>query len=298
MSEQGNIKQKNPVTTEQRIIAGSFGGFCSVLATHPLDTLRVRMQAGQSIKAMSLRSLYSGLLPPVIGVLPVGALSFLGYDMGIRLSDQLQTGNRTTDLIRRYSLCGTFSALLAAAIIIPGERVKILLQNSPAPSQSLKSPIQSPLPGQRSNNQSVFYWIGHIYQTGGLAGLYSGTTITLMRDIPAYFIWFASYELSKQYFQSWLQDDKSLSAVLMAGSVAGVTQWSLCMPLDTIKTRIQTDTSASARRHSLIQSFTDLYRQQGLKGFYRGYLPAVIRAIPSNAISWLGTEIALSYLRK
>lgn len=67
-------------TSTQRLLSGAFGGMCSVSATHPLDTIRVRLQMGLGFPPLSLKSLYRGVLPPVIGVAPISAACFAGYD--------------------------------------------------------------------------------------------------------------------------------------------------------------------------------------------------------------------------
>ena len=68
--------------------AGGFGGICAVLTGHPFDLVKVRLQTGlynssvqcvkQTIAKDGLTGLYRGVLPPLLGVTPMFAVSFWG----------------------------------------------------------------------------------------------------------------------------------------------------------------------------------------------------------------------------
>lgn len=243
-------------------------------------------------------SLYKGITPVLLGILPVAALSFLGYDIGLRAVKSFngQEQDKSKELTPvEYMMAGCMAALPPALITIPGERIKILLQ--------------------LDTSATVFGLTRQLIQeggggfVGGMRGLFKGSVITLIRDIPAYALWFGTYEVAKARFskRGYVNEkgEASLAAILTAGSLAGVVQWTACLPLDTIKTTYQSNLDASlpasknnGSHSSLTQVIRQLYRQQGLRAFYRGYIPAVLRAIPANGVSWLATETALSYIQQ
>jgi hypothetical protein len=79
----------------------------------------------------------------------------------------------------------------------------------------------------------------------------------------------------------------------IAGALSGISSWSLILPIDTIKTRIQTSPQSMSIRSTLQQM-----RAEGslVRGLYRGFGVAVLRAIPSNGVGWFGTELAMYML--
>jgi solute carrier family 25 carnitine/acylcarnitine transporter 20/29 len=68
-------------------LGGGFAGIGAVLAGHPFDTLKVRLQTGtqykglvdcfrQSVAKDGLFSLYRGMSAPLVGVVPMFSLSY------------------------------------------------------------------------------------------------------------------------------------------------------------------------------------------------------------------------------
>jgi solute carrier family 25 carnitine/acylcarnitine transporter 20/29 len=68
-----------------------------------------------------------------------------------------------------------------------------------------------------------------IYRSGGIASLYKGTMLTLMRDIPGSIAWFGTYEVIKRELVKLqgIEDPSKLSPILImvAGGFAGMACW-------------------------------------------------------------------------
>ena len=70
----------------------------------------------------------------------------------------------------------------------------------------------------------------------------------------------------------------------MAGGCAGVAEWTVGLPLDRIKTLVQSGECAnfSAALRSILRE------RGGAVAFYRGFVPMVLcRAFPANAAAFL-----------
>lgn len=259
--------------------AGGFGGVCAVLTGHPFDLVKVRLQTGlynssrECIKA-TLRNdgalgLYRGVLPPLIGVTPMFAVSFWGYDLGKRLiqkSGSKQNGDSMT--IGQVSAAGFFSAIPTTAIAAPFERVKVMMQ------------IQD-------GKSSMVAVVKKMYSEGGLASIFKGSLATLARDGPGSAVYFATYEYLKQKWSAPGQD-LSIGAITMAGGFAGVAMWTCVFPIDTVKSNLQ----SSNIKLSVTQAANSIYKKGGVKAFFPGIGPALARSFPANAATFLGVELA------
>jgi solute carrier family 25 carnitine/acylcarnitine transporter 20/29 len=86
----------------------------------------------------------------------------------------------------------------------------------------------------------------------------------------------------------------SIPAVMAAGGAAGVAMWIPVFPVDTIKSRLQ-----SAEGNPTISgTIKQLYSRGGLKAFFPGLAPAMARAVPANAATFLGVELAHQAMNK
>lgn len=78
----------------------------------------------------------------------------------------------------------------------------------------------------------------------------------------------------------------------LAGGFGGAFAWSVIFPMDSIKSKIQTNHN----NQQIYDIFTEIYKQAGWRGFYRGWSAAVIRAFPANAGLILGYEMMYKFL--
>lgn len=171
-----------------------------------------------------VRGLYRGVSAPIVAVSPVYALSFWGYDVGQLAVKSFKEDKESQLNLGEIAIAGGLSAFPATAIMAPTERIKCLLQ------------VQSHVGGKPQYSGMTDCAI-KIYRTGGIASLYKGTALTLMRDGPGSIAWFSVYELTKREmvrFQGIEEDPSQLSplAVLVAGGLAGMACWvSICLML-------------------------------------------------------------------
>lgn len=114
---------------------------------------------------------------------------------------------------------------------------------------------------------------------GGIRGLSKGLGTTLLRDAPGIGVYFTSYEYLHRFVSKDTASGPSTSAILMAGGMAGVVSWIACYPLDVVKSRVQGGSTSAG----FVETTVRMYRQEGLRSFFRGVNAAVIRAYPTNA---------------
>lgn len=88
-----------------------------------------------------------------------------------------------------------------------------------------------------------------------------------------------------------------VSAGFLGGASAGMAYNLLIYPVDSIKSQMQTDeevmraTGKEVIKRGFCKVGRDLYKSDGIKGFYRGCGITIARAVPSNAIIFTTYEI-------
>lgn len=169
-------------------------------------------------------------------------------------------------------------------ITAPFERVKVLLQ-----IQGQKTLA----PGEKPRYSGGLDVVRQLYKEGGIRSVFRGSAMTLARDGPGSAAYFATYEYTKRYMTPKDKDGKpsgdlSLTAVMTAGGAAGVAMWIPVFPIDTVKSRLQ----SAEGRPTIKGTISRLYQSGGFKAFFPGIAPALARAVPANAATFLGVELA------
>lgn len=225
-----------------------------------------------------LDRMYRGMGPPLIGVTPIFALSFWSYDMGKKLVYAMTPGRTDPKLSTgELAFAGFFSAVPTTLVAGPAERVKVLLQ----------------LQGQSGSTGPTYNGpvdvVRQLYKEGGLKSIFRGTGATLARDGPGSAAYFCAYEVSKRMLTPAGQDPQQLNFlnVLTAGGLAGMAMWGLAIPPDVIKSRYQ------GAPHGTYSGFLDCARktvaQDGVKALFKGFGPAMARAFPANAATFVSS---------
>ncbi|KAL5366261.1 mitochondrial carrier domain-containing protein [Aspergillus floccosus] len=309
-----DIKVAEPKPVNQTVAqlrslaAGAAGGVCAVVVGHPFDLVKVRMQTAQKgvysgamdvvrktvAREGLVRGLYAGVSAPLVGVTPMFAVSFWGYDLGKTLVNKFSTvrveNNTPQYTIGQISAAGFFSAIPMTLITAPFERVKVLLQ------------IQGqnpPPPGQKPKYSGGLDVVRQLYKEGGIRSVFRGSAMTLARDGPGSAAYFAAYEYIKRTLtpkdeNGNVTGELSMPAVLAAGGAAGIAMWIPVFPVDTIKSRVQ----SAPGRPTIGGTIRAVYASGGVKAFFPGFGPALARAVPANAATFAGVELAHNFMKK
>ncbi|MCJ1310624.1 carnitine transporter [Agyrium rufum] len=287
-------------------VAGGVGGIFAVVVGHPFDLVKVRLQTAEkgvyngaidvvrkTVAREGLgRGLYAGVSAPLVGVTPMFAVSFWGYGVGKNLvqlvSPNTELGPSAPLSIAQISAAGFFSAIPMTIITAPFERVKVLLQ-----IQGQKQLA----PGEKPRYAGGFDVVRQLYKEGGIKSVFRGSTMTLARDGPGSAAYFATYEYVKRKLtpkdeEGKMKGDLSLTAIMTAGGAAGVAMWIPVFPIDTIKSRLQ----SAEKRMSISECVSGVWRNGGAKAFFPGIGPAMARAVPANAATFLGVELAHKWM--
>ncbi|XP_058620101.1 tafazzin isoform X3 [Onychostoma macrolepis] len=232
------VESDRRVSPLKNFVAGGVGGVCLLVAGHPLDTIKVRLQTQECVvyrgtydclrKTVSkegIFGLYKGMGVPLAGVTPMMALNFLGFGLGKEL---LQSDPTVPITNTQIYLAGMLAGVFTTVIVAPGERIKCLLQIQSSASQlKYAGPVDCAL---------------RLYKEQGIRSVYKGTVLTLIRDVPSNGVYFLTYEYLKQFLtpEGECVHHLSTSRVLLAGGIAGMLNWLIALPADVLKSNYQT----------------------------------------------------------
>jgi solute carrier family 25 carnitine/acylcarnitine transporter 20/29 len=219
------------------------------------------------------------------------AVSFWGYDVGKGLVRRFSTVRNDQLSVAQVSAAGFFSAIPMTLITAPFERVKVLLQ-----IQGQKQLA----PGEKPKYSGGVDVVRQLYKEGGIRSVFRGSFATLARDGPGSAAYFATYEYIKRRLTpvdpatGKPSGNLSLVAITCAGAAAGVAMWIPVFPVDTVKSRLQT----MEGKPTVGGVISGLYKNGGFKAFFPGFGPALARAVPANAATFLGVELAHQLMNK
>lgn len=117
----------------------------------------------------------------------------------------------------------------------------------------------------------------------GLRGIYTGTPITLMRDIPFSVLFFQGYAMLKE----------RLNSSFLAGCLAGCAASAAATPMDVIKTRYQ-----SLPRASIALVVREAWTKEGPRAFFKGTLPRCMIVSPLFGISLMAYDLQQRWLQQ
>lgn len=218
------------------------------------------------------------------------AVNFWAYGVGKQLVESFSTVENKQFTTAQISAAGFFSAVPMTLITAPFERVKIILQIQG--QKELK-------PGEKPKYAGGMDVVRQLYKEGGIKSVYRGSVMTLARDGPGSAAYFATYEIIKRNLTpkdpvTGKPGQLSLTAVMAAGGAAGVAMWTAVFPVDTVKSRLQ----SAEGNQSIMGCIRELYGRGGVKAFFPGVGPAMARAVPANAATFLGVELAHQAMNK
>eukprot|EP01097_Dermamoeba_algensis_P009412 TRINITY_DN6615_c0_g1_i1.p1 TRINITY_DN6615_c0_g1~~TRINITY_DN6615_c0_g1_i1.p1 ORF type:complete len:345 (-),score=54.30 TRINITY_DN6615_c0_g1_i1:43-1077(-) len=164
--------------------------------------------------------------------------------------------------------CGGTAGAVAKTVCAPLERLKILFQTQ---SELYKTP----------KYQNIVQGIKVIIKEEGMLALYRGNGANVARVIPSSAVRFASYDIYKSLLNKygWNPELKNM----LAGGLAG-TSIVFSYPMDVIKTRL--NVSSKAVYTGITDCAVRTWKAEGVRGFYRGFIPSFIGVLPYNSLSF------------
>ncbi|KAM1174476.1 hypothetical protein EV2_027766 [Malus domestica] len=291
--------------------AGAVAGFATVAAMHPLDVVRTRFQVNDGrvlnlptykntahaiftiARLEGLRGLYAGFSPAVLGSTVSWGLYFFFYGR----AKERYSKDRENQLSAGLHLA---SAAEAGALVS-------LCTN---PIWLVKTRLQLQTPLHQTRPYSGFYdALRTIIREEGWAALYKGLLPSLFL-VSHGAIQFTAYEELRKIvvdFKSKKRRTHSGSADTVLNSVdyaalggsSKVAAILLSYPFQVIRSRLQQRPSSEGipRYMDSWHVVRETARFEGIRGFYKGITPNLLKNVPASSITFIVYENVLKFLK-
>lgn len=178
----------------------------------------------------------------------------------------------------------------AVTVVNAVEVIKIRLQ------ALHKSPDGTLIPKYKSTPDTL----STLIRTEGIGFLWRGVTLTALRQGTNQAANFTVYTELKTRLQKWQQQhnrsiqnqvgvkDLPSYQITIIGLISGAVGPFFNAPIDTIKTRIQQAPAIPGKSSlsHIITITTDMLRKEGIRSFYKGITPRVMRVAPGQAVTF------------
>lgn len=77
---------------------------------------------------------------------------------------------------------------------------------------------------------------------------------------------------------------------MVAGGISGLAFWIFVYPIDTIKSRMQSDSQAQPKYNTINETLRKTVKEEGVSALFKGLKVCAIRSVPVNAFSFLAFE--------
>ncbi|XP_042900620.1 calcium-binding mitochondrial carrier protein SCaMC-2 [Parasteatoda tepidariorum] len=190
--------------------------------------------------------------------------TFLDLGENVLVPEDFTETEMHTGMWWRHLVAGGLAGAVSRTCTAPLDRIKVFLQV------------------KGTEYSSISQCLRHMLKEGGTKSLWRGNGINVLKIAPESALKFMAYEQAKRLIRGDSERELGIYGRFAAGSLAGGISQTVIYPLEVLKTRL------ALRKTGQYQSIWDatckIYKTEGLKSFYRGYVPNLIGIIPYAGI--------------
>jgi len=255
--------------------AGAVEGF----VTYPAEFVKTRSQFSgkrqgpisilrETLRNKGITGLYSGCMALVLGNALKAGVRFVSYDHFKHMMADSE-GKVTAP---RSLLAGLGAGMTEAVFAVtPTETIKTkLIDDSKRPNPQYRG---------------LIHGTASIVRQEGISGIYRGLFPVMMRQGANSAVRFTTYTTLKQLVQGTARPGQTLPNTITfgIGAIAGLVTVYTTMPLDVIKTRMQSLEARAQYRNSFHCAYR-IFTEEGILRFWTGTTPRLARLVVSGGI--------------
>ncbi|XP_069569566.1 mitochondrial thiamine pyrophosphate carrier [Brachyistius frenatus] len=288
-------------------LAGSAAGMVTRALISPFDVLKIRFQL-QIERVSSYRqegkywglfqafrcihseegpsAFWKGHIPAQLLSICFGAVQFASFEFLTEAVHNSTSYDSQTAGV--HFLCGGLAACSATVVCQPLDtlRTRFAAQGEPRVYRNLR--------------HAVFT----MWRSEGTLAYYRGLSPTLIAVFPYAGLQFFFYNILKQMLASSPEAGKTRGNLrsLVCGSGAGMISKTITYPFDLFKKRLQVEGFEAARLHfgqvrrytGLMDCMAQIAKEEGVRGFFKGLSPSLLKAALSTGFTFFWYEFFLN----
>lgn len=279
--------------TSQTIAGFRPGAYVVNAATHFKETFGI---LGNVYQKEGFKSLFKGLGPNLVGVIPARSINFFTY-------------GTTKDLYSRSLNNGQEAAwihLLAAAT------AGLATSTATNPIWMVKTRLQLDKAGKTSLYKNSWDCLKNILHNEGVRGLYKGLSASYLGSVEGILQWLLYEQMKRilkersierlghadegkkattEKIKEWCQRSGSAGLAKFVASI-------ITYPHEVVRTRLRQAPveNGKLKYTGLIQSFRVIIKEEGLASMYSGLTPHLMRTVPNSIIMFGTWELVIKLL--
>ena len=301
------------------MISGLFSGSLAKLITHPLDTIKARVQVESKskekifstlkniLKNEGIKGLYRGVGISVLGSIPGCVIYFGSYEYAKKhlLFFEYFSGSE----FLKYFISGIFAEIISCIVFVPVDIIKERRQ------------VQSKL--KTFNYKNDLDALLTIIKQEKIRGIYKAYGATIFSFGPMSAFYFMFYEYFKGFFvrndaKTYINRIKkenteelknvrlniSFYESLICSGLASSLSSFITNPLDLVKLRMQvqradySNDNKHAEYKNMVHGLINIGYKEGVRGLFRGSFARVLAYTPTGAITMTFMEFFKPHVRK
>ncbi|XP_037939517.1 calcium-binding mitochondrial carrier protein SCaMC-2 isoform X2 [Teleopsis dalmanni] len=189
--------------------------------------------------------------------------TYLDIGEDLNVPDDFTQSEMQSGMWWRHLAAGGIAGAVSRTCTAPLDRIKVFLQ-----VQTHKIGI----------SDSFRYMI----HEGGLRSMWRGNGINVLKIAPESAIKFAAYEKIKRLIRGDEKRQMTIGERFLAGAAAGGISQTIIYPMEVLKTRLAL--RKTGQYTGIFDAAKKIYVHEGVRSFYRGYIPNMLGIIPYAGI--------------
>jgi len=279
-----NTENYQAISPVRHSVAAVISSITATVLVHPLDVVKTRLQvqdrqhqlytgvvdALRKIgKKEGIKGLYAGITPSLLGNSVSWGLYFGCYRF-------FQRDRKSFfDQSRAAAASGIITVFLTNPIWLIKNRMQLQQRNS----------VDS-----GTNYKSTWDAVKVISKEEGFRGLYKGVGLSLLNNIHGV-IQLVTYEQLRLFVINNMGSDREKQSLsffyaITTAACSKVLSQLVTYPITTVRTRVQQRPGHGLRYSSTFDAVRSMWKNEGVRGFYRGALVATLRVLPHSTITY------------